>query len=144
MVQWLKSDRIAHSQRVYVIDDDPSLSGSIRFLLATLKLGSRTFRSGRDFLNCVDGLAPGVILLDIRMPDMDGVAVQEELKRRDIDWPVVFMTGEADMRTLSRAVPRDTAEFILKPFSDEKLLTALNQGFKRLRERPVTSTVLQA
>ncbi|MBA3677254.1 MAG: response regulator [Sphingosinicella sp.] len=134
MVQWLKSDRLAHPQRIYVVDDDSSLSGSARFLLATLKLGSRTFKSGQDFLDQVNGLAPGVILLDLRMPGMDGFAVQEALKRLGIDWPVVLMTGEADMPVMARTVRRGAVELILKPFSDEKLLAALCKGFGRLAD----------
>lgn len=110
-------------QRVYVIDDDPSVRSSVRFLLATLKLGCRGFASGREFLDTVDALDPGCILLAVRMP---GPAVPEELDRRGIRWPIVFMTGAPGKPA--------SADCIAKPFSDESLLTALHKGFVALRQ----------
>lgn len=143
-MQWLGTSQTTDAQRVYVVDDDVSLSGSVRFLLATLKLGSRTFRSGRDFLDRVETLPPGVILLDLRMPDMDGFAVQEELKCRGIDWPIILMTGDAAPPAMARAAQRGGIDLILKPFSDEKLLAALHNGFLRLKEVTTGRTPAQA
>jgi two-component system, LuxR family, response regulator FixJ len=133
-MKWRTTNPAAPDRPVYVIDDDSSLGASVRFLLSTLKLSARTFKSGRDFLNQVDTLQPGVILLDLQMPEMNGFEVQAALKSRGIHWPVVIMTGEAEMPALAGALRREPVEFILKPFSDERLLGALHAGFQRLGE----------
>lgn len=135
---------MTYAQRVYVVDDDLSVSGSIRFLLATLKIGSKIFRNGREFLDQAETLRPGVVLLDLHMPDMDGFVVQEEMKRREINWPVILMTGTADMQAVTRAVRRGALDFILKPFSDEALLTALHTGFVQLKNLQPGLTAAQA
>lgn len=119
----LSGVHMGNGQRVYVIDDDPSVRSGVRFLLATLKLGCRSFASSREFLDTVDVLEPGCILLDMRMP---GPAVPEELDRRGIRWPILFMTGTPGLSP--------SAYCVAKPFSDESLLTALHKGFVALRQ----------
>lgn len=117
---------------IYVIDDDPQMRSSIRFLLATLKLDCVTFGSGAEFLARLPALPSGCLLLDLRMPVLDGLAVQQALVERGVQWPVIFMTGAADTPTVVRAVQQGAVEFIVKPFSDEQLLEALHKGFVQL------------
>jgi len=126
---------------IYVVEDDADVAHSIRFMLSTLKLDCTTFSTGAEFLDCVSGLSPGCVLLDVRLPDTDGVKVQEELVRRGVDWPVIFMTGEAGVSTIVKAIKAGAVEFLIKPFSDKDLLSALQAGQVRLQElRRVSGT----
>jgi two-component system response regulator FixJ len=118
---------------VYVIDDEADLRESSCFLLATLGLTCIQYPSGQAFLDDLATLEPGCLLLDVVMRSMDGLAVQEELRRGGIDWPVVFMSGQQDVATVVRAAKNGAVEFLEKPFNDEVLLSALHRGFVRLR-----------
>lgn len=120
---------------VYVIDDEAELRASSCFLLGTLGLTCFDYPSGKAFLDAVDRLDPGCVLLDVVMRSMDGLEVQSELRRRGIDWPVVFMSGRQDIATVVAALKNGAVEFLEKPFSDEKLLAALHRGFVQLRAR---------
>ncbi|HWH22142.1 MAG TPA: response regulator [Allosphingosinicella sp.] len=120
---------------IYVVDDDAEARDSIRFLLATLKLDSITFRGGAEFVERLESLPSGCILLDLRMPTIDGLAVQQALVERGLDWPIIFMTGSADTPSVVRALRTGAVEFIEKPFTDEQLLTALHKGFVELKKR---------
>jgi len=118
---------------VYVIDDEADLRESSCFLLAALGLNCVQYPSGTAFLEDVATLEPGCILLDVIMRDMNGLCVQEELLRRGVKWPIVFMSGAQDVPTVVRAVKNGAVEFLEKPFTDESLLAALHRGFVKLR-----------
>jgi two-component system, LuxR family, response regulator FixJ len=128
----VKADRNAH--RVYVIDDQPELRESSCFLLTSLGLTCVQYPEGPDFLDEVDRLEPGCILLDLVMHEMDGLEVQQELKRRRVSWPIIFMSGHDDIPAVISAVKNGAVEFLEKPFSEEELLAALHRGFVQLRE----------
>lgn len=125
---------MTNGYQVYAVDEDPAIGSSIRFLLATLKLGCRPFRDSGHFLNELSRLAPGCILIDIAMPGLDGARLQAELARRGLDWPVIFMAEPGDIAAVARAVRSQAADFLVKPFSDEALLGALHKAFVRLGE----------
>ena len=118
---------------VYVIDDEADLRDSSCFLLASLGLTCIQYPSGQAFLDEVERLEPGCLLLDVVMRSMDGLALQSELLRRGIDWPVIFMSGHQDAATVVRAVKNGAVGFLEKPFGDEQLLSALHKGFVRVR-----------
>ena len=118
---------------IYVVEDDDEVAHSIRFMLSTLKIECETFPTGADFLRVVSSFKPGCILLDVRLPDTNGIQVQEELVKRGIDWPVIFMTGEAGVSTIVKAIKAGAVEFLIKPFSDKDLLAALQAGQARLQ-----------
>jgi two-component system, LuxR family, response regulator FixJ len=135
-----RPDRLAEgatdgeSHFVYVVDDEAELRKSACFLLVSLGLACVHFSSGEAFLDEVPRLKPGCILLDLRMQGRNGLAVQQELSERGVDWPIIFMSGDADGRSVVQATEHGAVEFIKKPFSEEELLAALHRGFVVLRE----------
>lgn len=135
--QGLSSRRIEFltSRFVYVVDDDRDVRSSISFVLGTADIESRPFADGEDFLASLDHLQPGSILLDIRMPGMDGFQVMAELDRLSVDWPVVVMTGHGEVPVAVRAMKMGAVDFIEKPFGEDLLLASLERAFGLLKDR---------
>jgi two-component system response regulator FixJ len=123
------------SQNVYVVDDDRDVRVAISFMLNAARTQARPFASGRDLLDNVSELQAGVILLDIRMPDMDGFQVMEALAREGVDWPVVVMTGHGEVSTAVRGMKLGAVDFLEKPFAENVLAAALDRAFLLLKER---------
>lgn len=119
-------------KQVYLVDDEDAIRKSAGFMLRTSGFQVESFASGLDFLKVARDLAPGCILLDIRMPGMDGLEVQSELARCGIAMPVVIMTGHGDISIAVRAMKSGAVDFIEKPFEKLVLLSALEQGFARI------------
>lgn len=117
---------------VYLVDDEEAIRKSAGFMLRTSGFQVESFASGLEFLKVARDLAPGCILLDIRMPGMDGLEVQRELTSRGIAMPVVIMTGHGDIAIAVRAMKSGAVDFIEKPFEKLVLLSALEQGFARI------------
>lgn len=124
-----------NSQIVYVVDDDRDVRRSISFMLATAEISSYPFASGVDFLEGLDELRPGCILLDIRMPQIDGFQVMDEMAARGVNWPVVVMTGHGEVPVAVRAMKLGAVDFIEKPFSEEVLLACFGRAFELLASR---------
>jgi two-component system response regulator FixJ len=120
---------------VYVVDDDRDVRLMLSYMLGDAELKSHPFASGSDFLAALPDLKPGCILLDVRMPDMDGLAVMAELARRRVDWPVVFMTGHGEVPIAVEAMKLGAIDFLQKPFAEEALLASFERGFALLEER---------
>jgi two-component system response regulator FixJ len=120
---------------IYVIDDDREVRVSLRFQLSTLGYAAEPFAEAADFLDRLATLRPGVILLDVRMPRIDGMDVLAELGRREVDWPVIVMTGHADVPIAVTAMKRGAVEFLEKPFEEDVLIEALTRSFALLDER---------
>ncbi|PWG03827.1 DNA-binding response regulator [Sphingosinicella humi] len=123
------------SQHVHVVDDDRDVRRSISFMLGTADINSRPFASGADFIESLGELEPGCILLDIRMPEIDGFEVMAELSRRGIDWPVIVMTGHGEVSIAVRAMKLGAVDFIEKPFDEGLLLSSLDRAFGLLKDR---------
>lgn len=104
-------------------------------MLGTTELQSRPFASGADFLDSLGEIEPGCVLLDIRMPEMDGFQVMAEMARRNIDWPVIIMTGHGEVSIAVRAMKLGAVDFIEKPFEEEVLLGSLDRAFGLLKDR---------
>jgi two-component system, LuxR family, response regulator FixJ len=117
------------------VDDDRDVRRSISFMLGTAELNSRPFASGADFLESLDEIDPGCILLDIRMPEIDGFEVMAELGRRGVDWPVIVMTGHGEVSIAVRAMKLGAVDFIEKPFDEGLLLSSLERAFGLLKDR---------
>jgi two-component system response regulator FixJ len=119
---------------VYVIDDDPDVRKSLHFLLATSAIRSWPFVGGQDFIDQLSELAPAPVLLDVRMPGIDGFGVMGELAARGLGWPVITMTAHGDVPVAVRAMKLGAIEFIEKPFAAEDLEVAVRRGFAVLEE----------
>jgi two-component system response regulator FixJ len=122
---------MSDSRTVYLVDDEEAIRKSASFMLKTSGFTVKSYVSGVEFLKERD-LDPGCILLDVRMPGMDGLEVQRELRGRGILFPVIVMTGHGDISTSVQAMKGGAVDFIEKPFEKAVLIAALEQGFDRL------------
>jgi two-component system response regulator FixJ len=130
--------------RVYVVDDDQEFADSLTSLLVTNGFDAQSFPFGEAFLDPIATLLPGAIMLDIKMPGMDGLAVLDELKARRVNWPVVMMTGHGEIPLAVRCIQRGAIEFIEKPFEEAKLLEVLSEAFHVLKVRISTREAARA
>lgn len=126
---------VAQEQVVYVVDDDQGLLDSTVWLLESVGLRARPFTSGRAFLDACDPELPACVILDVRMPGMGGLNVQEELRARGIELPVIFVSGHADVPIVVRAFKAGACDFIEKPFNEQLLLDSVQQALRRQSER---------
>lgn len=118
-----------------MIDDDFDVRTSISFMLASDDLEATTFGGGEELLGALANLTPGCILLDVRMPKMDGFEVMAALQKRAIDWPIIVMTGHGEVPVAVRAMKNGAIDFIEKPFGEEVLAASLERGFDLLDEK---------
>lgn len=123
------------SQYIHVVDDDRDVRCSISFMLSADNMQSRPFASGPDFLESLGELPPGCVLLDLRMPELDGFGVMDELARQGIDWPVIVMTGHGEVQTAVRAMKLGAIDFLEKPFGEDVLRGSLERAFSLLKDR---------
>jgi two-component system, LuxR family, response regulator FixJ len=123
------------SQYIHVVDDDRDVRCSISFMLSADNFQSRPFASGPDFLDSLGDLQPGCVLLDIRMPELDGFAVMGELAKQGIDWPVIVMTGHGEVQTAVKAMKLGAIDFLEKPFGEDVLRGCLDRAFTLLKDR---------
>ncbi|MFJ7142197.1 MAG: response regulator transcription factor [Pseudomonas protegens] len=118
-------------QLVYVVDDDPGMLDSTVWLLESVGLKALPFTSGRAFLEHCDPSLNACVLLDVRMPGMGGLNVQEELRQRDIRLPLIFVSGHADVPIVVRAFKAGAVDFIEKPYNEQLLLDSVQQALSR-------------
>ncbi|WP_353216769.1 response regulator [Sandarakinorhabdus sp.] len=118
-------------RRVYLVDDEAVVRRSVGFMLKTSGYHIDAYESGEAFLKDAAGLAPGCVLLDVRLDGMDGLAVQEALKERGILLPVVIMTGHGDVGLAVRAMKAGAVDFLEKPFEKTAVITALELAHMR-------------
>jgi two-component system response regulator FixJ len=121
------ADRLA-----YVIDDDRDMRMSLRMLLQEDGIDARPFLSAADFLDGLAELRPGPILLDVRMPVMDGIALLEALIERGVRWPVIMMTGHAEVPLAVKAMKLGAIDFLEKPFPHRELSALMARAFDLL------------
>ena len=119
---------------VYLVDDDEAIRRSAGFMLKTSGFQVKAYVSGVELLKDVRELSPGCILLDARMPEMDGLQVQQALQERGIGHPVIVMTGHGDVTVAVQAMKAGAVDFIEKPFEKAQLLSALEEGFSRIAQ----------
>jgi len=107
---------------VYIVDDDEQMCKSLRWLIEPLGLNVRTFQSPRDFLQGFDPHVPACLVLDVRMPGMSGLDLQDELVAAAIAIPIIFITAHADVAMSVRAMKKGAVEFLEKPFNQQVLI----------------------
>jgi FixJ family two-component response regulator len=117
--------------RVYIVDDDYAVRSALRLLFRTAELEVETFSSAEAFLQDADLAHRCCVLLDIRMPGMTGPALHDELLRRGLRVPVIFITGHGDIPLAVEAIKKGAFDFIEKPFDDERLLSRVRSALER-------------
>ena len=118
---------------VCIIDDELSVRESLSDLLESMGLKAQAFASADEFLTTSSSEAPSCLVLDIQLPGISGLDLQQQLRNGDTQIPIVFMTGYGDIPTSVRAMKAGAIEFLTKPFHDQDLLTAVNQAIERGR-----------
>lgn len=123
---------------VHLVDDDASVRRSVGFMLKTSGHQVQSYESGAKLLKNSSQLEQGCILLDIRMPGMDGLEVQQALQESGVSLPVIIMTGHGDVSLAVKAMKAGAVDFIEKPFAKETLLSSLEEGFRRISRKEAT------
>lgn len=118
---------------VFIVDDDPAMRDSLEALVESLGYKTRSFESAVAFL-ASDGPAQyGCVVADVRMPEMDGLELQEKLKEHGSCLPVILMTGHADVPLAVRAMKAGAVDFLEKPFEDSELVESVKRGLERAK-----------
>lgn len=113
---------------VFIVDDDQAVARSLRWLIETVRLKVETFASAQGFLDGYDSSKPGCLVLDVRMPGMSGLDLQERLAAQRIHVPIIFITGHGDVQMAVRAVQSGAFDFIEKPFNDQDMLDRIQKA----------------
>src|SRR4029453_1470552 len=119
---------------VYVVDDDRSMRESLRDLLCSAGLNVQMFASAHEFLTRRSPEAPSCLVLDVQLPGLSGLELQQELAKGYAPLPIIFITGYGDIPMTVRAMKAGASDFLTKPFRDEDLLTAVTQALHRGRQ----------
>ena len=126
---------MADRRLIHIVDDEEAIRRSASFMLKTSGFDVATWPSGVAFLKEARNAAPGCVLLDVRMPEMDGLEVQQQLAERGVAMPVVVLTGHGDISIAVRAMKAGAVDFLEKPFEKARLLDAIEAAFERLDNR---------
>jgi FixJ family two-component response regulator len=116
---------------VFVVDDDPSIRRAIKRLVESVGLRVEGLGSAQEFLRSQRPDAPSCLVLDVRLPGMSGLDFQRELREANIHIPIIFITAHGDIPMTVRAMKAGAVEFLTKPFHDQELLDAIQQGLER-------------
>jgi len=116
---------------IYVVDDDEGVRNSLRFLLKSVGLTTRTLASAREFLDTYKPGQPGCVVLDVRMPGMSGLELQQQLNLRGAIIPVIFITGHGDIPMAVEAMQHGAFDFLQKPFRDQDLIDRIQRALER-------------
>jgi RNA polymerase sigma factor (sigma-70 family) len=120
-----------HEPTVHVVDDDDAVRKAMCMLFRSDGLSTADYAAPDEFLDAVESSMTGCIVLDIRMPGMDGLDLQQRLQEREITMPVIFLTGHADVPKAVRAMKQGAVDFLEKPFDDEHLLTRVQYALAK-------------
>jgi len=125
---------MAADQLIYVVDDDEAVRDSLSLLLEARGHTVRSFASAREFLTAAPSLRPGCLIADIRMPEMDGLELQQRLIERALRFPLIVITGHGDVPLAVRTMKAGAIDFIEKPFAAETILSSAAAALARLAE----------
>ena len=116
---------------VYLVDDEFAVRDSLALLIESTGQAIRTFNSAEGFLNNYDPKLPGCLLLDVRMPTMSGLELQEELIKREISIPIIFISGHAGVPDSAKAFRAGAVDFLVKPFDNQVLLERIEEAINK-------------
>ena len=129
---------------VFVVDDDPSVRKALGRALQAAGLPVKTFESAQEFLKQDRPEGPACLVLDVRMPGLNGLDLQAELNARNLHTPIIFLTGHGDVPMSVKAMKRGAADFLTKPFQMESLLRAIQEALERdTRQRAARAGIAQ-
>jgi len=138
VVPALGGRRLAHGVRqdtptVFVVDDDVTVRESLRLLITFAGWRAETFASAQEFLARPRVLSPSCLVLDVSLPDMNGLELQERVATDRIEMPIIFITSDGDIPMTVRAMKAGALEFMTKPFDEELLMRAIRSGLEQSR-----------
>src|ERR1700722_3979896 len=116
---------------VFVVDSDASVRESLELLVCPAGWRAETFASAQEFLARPRSVVPSCLILDVTLPDLNGLELQERIAAERTDMPIIFLSGIADIAMTVKAMKRGALEFLTKPFDAEALLIGIQQAFKR-------------
>jgi FixJ family two-component response regulator len=122
---------------VHIVDDDASMCGALEGLFDSVGLETQTYATAKDFLSANPSDRPGCIVLDVRLPDMNGLEFQTRLTQAGVGIPVVMMTGFGDIPMSVHAMKHGAVDFLAKPFRDQDMLDAVLAAIKRDEDRRI-------
>jgi RNA polymerase sigma factor (sigma-70 family) len=126
---------MSQDMTVFVVDDDQAMRGSLQWLIESVGMKVQTYESAQAFLDAYYPGRAGCLLLDVRMPGMSGLELQEYLVRREIRLPVIIITGHGDVSMAVKAMKAGAVDFIEKPFDDEELLNSIRNAVQHDEKR---------
>jgi two-component system, LuxR family, response regulator FixJ len=119
--------------RVFIVDDDEAVRNSLRLLVKSVGLSAVTANSAQEFLATYDPVDPGCLILDVRMPGMSGIELQQQLNLRGAVIPVIFITGHGDIPMAVEAMQQGAFDFLQKPFRDQDLIDRVQRALEKDR-----------
>lgn len=129
-------------EKIYIIDDDVELCNGLKWLLESIHVRSEVYHSAIDFLKAYKDDWHGCLLLDIRMPEMSGLQLQEKLLTLGNSLPIIMISGHGDISMAVRAMKAGAIDFILKPFNEQQLLEQIQKGIAISRKIEIKQSVL--
>jgi len=117
--------------KVYVVDDDPGVRASLSELFRSVRIAAATFPSSQDFLDATPEEVPSCLILDLNLPGPNGLDLQERLRQEGRHIPIIFVTGYGDIPATVRAMKAGALDFLEKPFTDDRLLSAVHSALAR-------------
>jgi two-component system response regulator FixJ len=138
---------MTHTPTVFVVDDDAAVRDALRLLMHSANLAAETFAAAGEFLARVTNERAGCLILDVRMPEVDGLELQQQLAARGSRMPIIMLTGHGDISTAVQALRAGAFDFIPKPFDSKALLTRIHEAIDldaRARKKHIDRAAIQA
>ncbi len=129
----MKETSKARVPTVFIVDDDEAVRNSLRLLVRSVGLPAVTANSAQDFLATYDPADPGCLILDVRMPGLSGIELQQQLNLRGAVIPVIFITGHGDIPMAVEAMRQGAFDFLQKPFRDQELIDRIQRALEKDR-----------
>lgn len=129
---------------VFVVDDDISVRESLELLIASAGWQPEIFASAQEFLHRPRSPVPNCLILDLSLPDLNGLELQRRIAAERTDMPIIFITGHGDVPSTVQAMKAGATEFLTKPFSEDALLGAIRQALERSRDALISEAEMQS